>query len=73
VTVRFETAPEVLCGIELQTSGRKIAWSLEDYLGALEERLAAALQEETHEHTNADTPAAAAATSHMQKADDDDA
>lgn len=46
VEIRFETAPEVMCGIELQTNGQKIAWSLEHYLGALEESLAAAFEEE---------------------------
>ena len=51
VTVRFETAPEVMCGIELQTDGQKIAWSLEHYLETLEESLAAVFDEETHEAT----------------------
>ena len=27
IQVRFETAPEVISGIELTTNGRKIAWS----------------------------------------------
>lgn len=36
VPVRFETAPDVICGIELTTGGRKVAWSIADYLGSLE-------------------------------------
>jgi F-type H+-transporting ATPase subunit b len=36
VTLRFETTPEVICGIELTASGQKLAWSIAHYLGALE-------------------------------------
>jgi len=35
----FETAPEVLGGIELTTDGYKIAWSIAEYLGSLEKSL----------------------------------
>ena len=42
--LRFEASPEVLCGIELELHGRKIAWSLGDYLDTLEGRLLAALE-----------------------------
>jgi F-type H+-transporting ATPase subunit b len=34
--IRFETAPEVVSGIELSTNGHKIAWSIADYLSTLE-------------------------------------
>jgi F-type H+-transporting ATPase subunit b len=34
--VQFETAPEVVSGIELSTNGHKIAWSIADYLATLE-------------------------------------
>jgi len=36
IRVRFETAPGLISGIELTTNGRKIAWSISDYLGSLE-------------------------------------
>ena len=36
VHVRFETEPDLVGGIELVTSGRKIAWSIADYLTSLE-------------------------------------
>ena len=36
VRVRFETVPELVGGIELSASGRKLAWSIADYLGSLE-------------------------------------
>jgi F-type H+-transporting ATPase subunit b len=44
VDLRLEISSEVICGIELKVHGRKIAWSLGDYLGALEEGLAGALE-----------------------------
>jgi F-type H+-transporting ATPase subunit b len=36
VRVRFETAPDLISGIELTTNGQKIAWSIADYLVSLE-------------------------------------
>jgi len=36
IHVRFETAPELVSGIELTTNGRKLAWSIADYLASLE-------------------------------------
>ena len=37
VHVRFETAPELVSGIELSTNGQKVAWSIADYLASMEE------------------------------------
>jgi F-type H+-transporting ATPase subunit b len=34
--VSFQTAPDLVSGIELTASGRKIAWSIEDYLKSLD-------------------------------------
>jgi F-type H+-transporting ATPase subunit b len=36
VRVRFETAPDLISGIELITNGEKVAWSIADYLTAME-------------------------------------
>jgi len=36
VHTRFETAPEVISGIELTAGGKKLAWSIADYLRSLE-------------------------------------
>jgi F-type H+-transporting ATPase subunit b len=36
IRVRFETAPDLVGGIELTTNGLKIAWSIADYLTSLE-------------------------------------
>jgi F-type H+-transporting ATPase subunit b len=45
VPVRFETAPDVISGIELTTSGQKIAWSIADYLASLEKGVGELLKE----------------------------
>jgi F-type H+-transporting ATPase subunit b len=34
--VQFETAPELVSGIELSTNGHKVAWSIANYLATLE-------------------------------------
>ncbi|MDP3090530.1 MAG: hypothetical protein Q8N04_07635 [Nitrospira sp.] len=36
ISVRFETAPDLVSGIELTTNGHKVAWSIADYLLSLE-------------------------------------
>ncbi len=36
IRVRFETAPGLIGGIELTANGRKVAWSIEDYLTSME-------------------------------------
>jgi F-type H+-transporting ATPase subunit b len=36
IQVRFETAPDVISGIELTANGQKVAWSIADYLTSLE-------------------------------------
>ena len=36
IHLRFETAPDLVSGIELTTNGQKVAWSIADYLGSME-------------------------------------
>ncbi len=36
--LRFETAPDLIGGIELSANGQKVAWSISDYLEAHGER-----------------------------------
>jgi F-type H+-transporting ATPase subunit b len=36
IQVKFETAPDLVSGIELSTNGQKLAWSIADYLAELE-------------------------------------
>ena len=45
VHIRFETAPDLVSGIELTTKGQKIAWSIADYLVSLEKGVGALLKE----------------------------
>jgi hypothetical protein len=46
IQVRYEPASDLIMGIELKTRGRKIAWSLQGYLDALEERALQSLERE---------------------------
>jgi F-type H+-transporting ATPase subunit b len=45
IDVRFETAPELISGIELTTNGQKVAWSIADYLVSLEKKVGELVQE----------------------------
>ena len=36
IQLRFETAPDLISGIELSAGGQKVAWSIADYLASLE-------------------------------------
>ena len=36
VPIRFETAPDLVGGVELTVNGQKLAWSIADYLASLE-------------------------------------
>lgn len=39
VQIKFETAPELVSGIELTLNGQKLAWSIADYLTSLEKSI----------------------------------
>jgi F-type H+-transporting ATPase subunit b len=45
IHVRFETTPDLISGIELTTNGRKVAWSIADYLASLKEAVDELLKE----------------------------
>lgn len=45
IRVQFATAPELVSGIELTTSGQKVAWSIADYLASMEKGVAEILNE----------------------------
>lgn len=58
IRLRFETAPELIGGIELTTNGQKVAWSITDYLASLEKRVAELLKEKDKPAAKAElTPA----------------
>jgi F-type H+-transporting ATPase subunit b len=44
--LRFITSPAPICGIEVKLGGYEIAWSLDDYLQTLEERLGKTIKQE---------------------------
>jgi F-type H+-transporting ATPase subunit b len=48
IQVRFETAPDVISGIELTANGRKVAWSIADYLASLENSVGELLKEQSN-------------------------
>ena len=45
IHIRFETAPDLISGIELTANGQKVAWSIADYLASLENGVGELLQE----------------------------
>ena len=45
VRIRFETAPELISGIEFTAGGQKVAWSIDDYLDGLEAGVTALLDD----------------------------
>jgi len=47
-TIRYDTEPEIVSGIELRVNGHKIAWSFNEYLETLVENLSETLQKEAH-------------------------
>lgn len=51
IHLRFETAPDVISGIELTANGRKVAWSIADYLTSLEKSVAELLKEQSKPKT----------------------
>lgn len=55
VRVRFETAPDLVSGIELTTNGQKVAWSIADYLASLEKGVEELLKEHDNPEPNSKT------------------
>lgn len=44
--IKFETQPELISGMELRAGGKKVSWSIADYLNSLEEQVLEAFQDE---------------------------
>jgi len=51
VRVRFETAPDLVSGIELTANGQKVAWSIADYLASLEQSVGELLHKQAASQT----------------------
>ena len=45
IHIRFETAPDLVSGIELTTNGQKVGWTIADYLASLEKGVGDLLKE----------------------------
>ena len=54
IRVRFETAPDLISGIELTTNGQKVAWSIADYLASLEKGVDELLKEKDKREAKAE-------------------
>ena len=46
ISIRFETRPDMVSGVELGANGQKLAWSIDDYLGSMEKGVEALLKEQ---------------------------
>ena len=57
IRVRFETAPEIVSGIELTANGQKVAWSIADYLSSLEQSVGKLLKEQDKPEAKAEPKA----------------
>jgi F-type H+-transporting ATPase subunit b len=62
VALQFETAPELVSGIELEAGGQKLAWSIAQYLGSMEAAVAPLLTPQTQVPAAAESVAAGSAT-----------
>jgi F-type H+-transporting ATPase subunit b len=47
ISVRFDVAPQLVAGIELTVNGRRLGWSISDYLDTLKEKVAELAQPAT--------------------------
>jgi F-type H+-transporting ATPase subunit b len=59
IRLRFETAPDLISGIELSTNGQKLAWSIADYLGSLEKAVGELFKEKDKPEVKAEPKAVA--------------
>ena len=54
IRVQFETAPDLIGGIELTTNGQKVAWNIADYLASLEKGVDELLNEKDKQEAKAE-------------------
>jgi len=63
IPLDFETAPEVISGIELTANGQKLAWSIADYLASLQKSVGELLNAQSKSDTKTEaTPEAGPTT-----------
>ncbi|MEP7244528.1 MAG: F0F1 ATP synthase subunit B [Gammaproteobacteria bacterium] len=56
VPLRFETAPQLVSGIDLTTNGQRVGWSISDYLASLEQGVKELLNEQLRPRLQARSP-----------------
>jgi len=54
VKIDFQVLPELICGIETRSEGKKISWNIENYLDGLEEQLKKAYTEFSFQELDAE-------------------
>jgi F-type H+-transporting ATPase subunit b len=54
IHIQFETAPELVSGIELSTNGQKVSWSIAEYLATLEKSAGDLLHEDAKAESEPD-------------------
>jgi F-type H+-transporting ATPase subunit b len=54
VKIDFQVLPELICGIETRSEGKKISWNIENYLDGLEEQLKKAFTEFSFQELDAE-------------------
>jgi F-type H+-transporting ATPase subunit b len=59
IRLRFETAPDLVSGIELTTNGLKVGWSIAEYLTSLEEGVGELLKKKDRLEANGEPKAGA--------------
>jgi F-type H+-transporting ATPase subunit b len=58
IDATYETDPRVTMGIEVKSRGEKVAWSIRDYIAALEDRANAAIERQIQQADEAPKPSA---------------
>jgi F-type H+-transporting ATPase subunit b len=53
VRVRFETAEDAICGIELSANGQKVGWSIASYISALDQKIGTLLETQSMQQAKA--------------------
>jgi F-type H+-transporting ATPase subunit b len=54
IQLRFETAPDLIGGVELTANGLKVAWSIADYLASMEKGVSELLKEKEEPEVKAE-------------------
>ena len=68
IRLRFETAPDLVSGIELTTNGLKVGWSIAEYLTSLEEGVGELLKEKDRPEAKGERKAGAKAEPRPEEA-----